>query len=371
MILIISTVILLIAFIYFFFLKNKNNVESQQVDLDEVNAFLKINGGNHVSHLTFINDKRVFWTKDKDSLIIYQKVGNKLIVLGDPVGKENHVKKAILEFVEYANLNFLQPVFYQASKKFLSAYKEAGYELFKLGEEARINLHDFTLVGKKVGKLRTSKNKFEKSGYKFKIVEPPYTDEFINQIRTISDSWLGERKEKGFSVGYFCEQYISRFPLAILVNETDQPIAFATLACDDQKEDKTITIDLMRYMQDSPNGTMDMLFISIFSWCKEHGYDWCSMGMAPLSHMGSEQSSTKLEKIARFTFHYGNTFYNFKGLFEYKNKFSPLWEPRYLVYKRTFLPVLLLQLVYLIHFNKKNTNKIRPNYIKKMLKKVA
>lgn len=367
MILLISAVVILLVSVYIFKIKY-NRLESQHVDLDEVNAFLKNNGGNHVSHLTFINDKRVFWTRNRKSLIIYQKVANKLIILGDPVGKEEEVKNAIQEFNQYANTHGLNPIFYQASEKFLDSYQELGYDLFKLGEEAKVNLHDYTLSGKKVAKLRTRKNKFEKNGFQFKIVQPPYSDNFLKQIHEISESWLGDRKEKGFSVGFFCEQYISRFPLAILQEQDGTPIAFATLACDSQKENKTITIDLMRYLKDSPHGTMDMLFLSIFNWCQEQGYDWCSMGMAPLSHLGNEHPPTLFEKIARFAYHHGKYFYNFKGLFEYKNKFYPLWEPRYLVYKRTFLPVLFFELVYLIHTRKNNSRKFT---VKTLIRKAS
>jgi phosphatidylglycerol lysyltransferase len=32
---------------------------------------------------------------------------------------------------------------------------------------------------------------------------------------------------------------------------------------------KSITIDLMRKLADSPHGTMDVLFIHIFKWAKE------------------------------------------------------------------------------------------------------
>lgn len=361
-------VAILLALIYVI-KRSKNRFESHHVDLDEVNAFLENNGGNHVSHLTFINDKRVFWTSNKKSLIIYQKVANKLIILGDPIGRNEDVQDAIAEFNHFANFYKLKPVFYQVSEKYLSSYRKAGYELFKLGEEAKVNLHDFSLSGKKAAKLRTNRNKFEKNGFQFQIVQPPYSDEFLTQIREISDSWLGDRKEKGFSVGFYCDQYISRFPLAILKNTNGSPIAFATMACDAQKENKTITIDLMRYLKSSPHGTMDVLFLSIFNWCKDQGYDWCSMGMAPLSHLENEQTPTVFERVARFTFHHGNYFYNFKGLFHYKNKFYPLWEPRYLAYKKTFLPILFLQLIYLI--NSKENSLQRVKTIKRRLLKTG
>ncbi|WP_163100353.1 phosphatidylglycerol lysyltransferase domain-containing protein [Peribacillus alkalitolerans] len=345
--------------------------EAEEVNLNEVNAFINRHGGNHVSHLTFNKDKHVFWTSKKQAIIPYQKVGNKLVVLGDPIGKEEHIKDAIQEFIEYSHTQQLKPVFYQVTPNFLPAYLESGYQLFKLGEEARVPLSDFSLAGKKGAKLRTRKNKFERNGFEFKVVQPPYTEEFVGQIKRISDSWLDGRKEKGFSVGFFCEQYVSRFPLALLINPEGLPIAFATLACDANSENRTMTIDLMRYVKESPHGTMDMLFISIFNWCKENGYSWSSMGMAPLSNLETDNKSGYLEKIAQLTFHHGNAFYNFKGLFEYKNKFFPLWEPRYLAYPKGSLAIILIQIMYLIHRKNFRSTRVKETTIYRRLRKVG
>lgn len=46
-----------------------------------------------------------------------------------------------------------------------------------------------------------------------------------------------------------------------------------------------------------------------------------------------------------------NHFYNFKGLYQYKNKFQPEWESRYLVCQSNFFPVIFLRIIRLIHSN--------------------
>jgi phosphatidylglycerol lysyltransferase len=37
-------------------------------------------------------------------------------------------------------------------------------------------------------------------------------------------------------------------------------------------------------------------------------------------------------RLANYLYRYGQPFYNFQGLRAYKEKFDPVWEPRYLVY---------------------------------------
>jgi phosphatidylglycerol lysyltransferase len=62
------------------------------------------------------------------------------------------------------------------------------------------------------------------------------------------------------------------------------------------------------------------------------GYDTLSFRLSPLAGVGAASTSPAIEKgLRRFT-KYLNRFYNFNGLHQFKHKFQPTWEPRYLVY---------------------------------------
>lgn len=327
--------------------ENRDLSENQQpIHSDKLHAFLKEKGGNHVSHLIFLRDKQQFWTSDQSVLIMYKQVFDKLIVLGDPIGEEAHMKRAITEFNDYCKMKKVKPVFYQVTPKYMQYYHDSGYRFVKMGEEAVIKLDQFSLEGKKAGKFRNTISKFSKNGFTFSVAVPPHSDMLIAEIQEVSDSWLGSQKEKGFSVVSFCQKYVSHFPIALLRDHEGKITAFATLA-DDYKQ--TLSIDLMRKAESSPPGAMDMLFLSIFEWAKKNQFAECSLGMAPLSNVGDCQDSFFTEKLIRFVYQYGNKKYNFKGLKEYKSKFATNWEPKYLAYKKSFLPFIFLQLVFLIN----------------------
>ena len=326
-----------------------NSLSYTDVDEKELIKFLNKYGGNFLSHLFLLGDKQCYWAQEGSVLIVYRKLGKIIVVLGEPVGDPRRMKKAVAEFEMYCKQLGCKTAFYQIDERCCEYFAELGYRFFKLGEEARVYLPDYTLDGKKGAKLRTRRNKFFRKGYQFQVVNPPYSSHFLNELRQVSDSWLDGRKEKGFSVSYFDENYISRFPVAVLTDPHGNIVAFASLADDHGKENTTVTIDLMRHISDSPHGTMDVLFTSIFSWAKEHGYDWCSLGMAPLSNVGTDKCSRLCEKMARVGYLYGNKLYNFKGLREYKGKFAGTWNPKYLVYKGTLLPFLLCHIICLIH----------------------
>lgn len=316
-----------------------------------LNHLLKSCGHNSHTHLYFLGDKEWFWDSEHEALIVYRSVGKRRIVLGDPIGKPRAISRVIEQFIADCREHKYMPVFYQAKSSFLPLYKQLGLHCAKIGEEAQVDLSSFHLNGKRWLKLRNRLNKFERNGFSFEVLLPPYSDSFLNRLQAISDEWLSNRKEKSFSVGSFAPEYISRFPVAVLVGPDKNYEAFVSIAGDHHplltapEEDsvcRRITVDLMRYTKACPHGTMDVLFLSLFMWAKEHNYDLCSLGMAPLANADDLF-------IVKLLYKYGSKLYNFKGLYEYKNKFAPKWEDFYLVYQPAAISVTVALLALIIH----------------------
>jgi phosphatidylglycerol lysyltransferase len=95
---------------------------------------------------------------------------------------------------------------------------------------------------------------------------------------------------------------------------------------------KEVTIDLMRHREHVENGTMEFLFVSLLNHFKAEGYDTLSFSLSPLAGVGATSTSPAIERGLRRLIKYLNHFYNFNGLHQFKHKFQPTWEPRYLVY---------------------------------------
>jgi phosphatidylglycerol lysyltransferase len=91
-----------------------------------------------------------------------------------------------------------------------------------------------------------------------------------------------------------------------------------------------LSIDLMRYLPEAPRGVMEYLFIQLMLWGKEEGYRWFNLGMAPLSGLEDHALAPLWSRLGAFVFRHGEHFYNLQGLRQYKEKFDPEWESRYL-----------------------------------------
>jgi phosphatidylglycerol lysyltransferase len=199
----------------------------------------------------------------------------------------------------------------------------------KLGEEAKVPLADFSLEGSSRRGLRRTRRQMEKEGVTFELVPPRDVPALLPKLRPISDDWLQLKttREKGFSLGRFEERYLSRFPVA-LARQGGAILAFATVWTTELKTE--LSIDLMRHTASAPGGVMQFLFTELMLWGQAEGYRWFRLGMAPFSGLESRALAPLWARVGAFMYQHGEHFYNFQGLREYKEKFDPVWESRYL-----------------------------------------
>lgn len=328
--------ILLLVAVIWYFARGKDPFGPQQVvDATRVQAVIDRFGGNETSHLALLGDKNLYYYQEdgQDQLFfMYQARQGRLVVMGDPVGNCAYWRPAVRQFIEEADRHDYQLVFYEVGEEMTVLLHEFGFDFLKTGEDGRVTLADFTLAGKKQRSQRALMHKFEREGYQFAIVQPPFDAGQVAELKAVSDDWLGKQSEKGFSLGYFSPAYINTAPVATVRDTEGQLVAFATLMPTGGKD--LLTIDLMRHRQDAPSGIMDMIFISLFQYGQQEGYQAFDLGMAPLSKVGDSQFAFLAEKMAHLIYEYGSDLYRFQGLRHYKEKYASYWLPRYTVYRK-------------------------------------
>ncbi|GAA0085336.1 bifunctional lysylphosphatidylglycerol flippase/synthetase MprF [Clostridium sp. CTA-7] len=341
--------IIFIGVIYLINKRNRYPFETFEDNKDKIKNILSNYKGNPLTHLIYLKDKYVFINEDNTVLIQYQKQSDKLVVLGNPIGDRNSILSAIEEFYDLADRYGYTPIFYQVDKEMIPMLHEYGYEFMKLGQEGIVDLSNFSVSGKKTRGLRATYNKIERAGYTFEIIEPPFNKDFIAELREVSNEWLGERYEKGFSIGFFNEEYLSLDKMAVVKDENGKIKCFANLMPMYDSE-RSFSIDLMRYSNDAIIGTMDFLMINLIAYGKENDYKNFDIGMAPLANVGTSKYSFISEKIAAQICIHGQSFYSFTGLRSFKEKYTKQWVPKYLAYrKKSSLPFTMIQIIYLCH----------------------
>ncbi len=299
------------------------------------------------SNLVLTGDKSVVFDKDRDSFIMYGVSGKSMVAMGDPIGNSDGISELIWIFYEIAMKSGKRVVFYEVGTEYLSYYLDIGLNILKIGEEAVVDLNEFSLVGGSRKGLRYTFNKLQKEGCSFRIIEKNEVESIIDELKEISDTWLDLKKgsEKKFSLGSFNKDYIKNFRIGVI--EKDGKItAFCNLWETSNKNE--LSVDLMRYRPGSPDSVMEFLFINLMLWGKENDYKWFSLGMAPLSGIEGHELSTFWNRFGNFVFNLGGHIYNFKGLRRYKEGFSPQWRPKYIVFSGDLSLLNVLKDIYVL-----------------------
>lgn len=300
------------------------------------------------SYLAMLGDKKFYFSASENSMIMYGIHGKSWISMGDPIGTEEEFSDLLWGFRELADKYEGNTVFYQVSPSQIANYVDMGLTLVKLGEVGRVSLGEFDLEGSSKKKFRWVLRKAEKEGLRFRVLMPSESALVMNRIEEISTLWLADKntREKGFSLGFFDRDYMSKFPIGIV--EIDSSIvAFCNLWTSYGREE--LSPDLMRYTSDVPMEVMDYLFLKTMIWGKEQGFAYFNLGMAPLSGLEGHKMAPLWHKFGNFLYRHGEYFYNFQGLRMYKDKFTPQWEARYLAFPgKLSLPKVLADVSSLI-----------------------
>lgn len=297
-------------------------------DLEAVEAIVAASPRTY-ANLVFLGDKSVLLDESRSAFLMYSVSGRSWIVLGDPVGAAAPAENLVWRFREMVNEHGGLAVFYQVSPGMLPVCLDLGLRPLKVGEEARIPLAEFSLDGGSRRSLRRVSRQVEKDGGTFELLSPTEVSTVMDELRSISDAWLGERqtREKGFSLGRFDPTYLSRFPAGI-VRVDGHIVAFANVLASGGKAE--LSVDLMRYRPEAPDGVMDYLFIELMLWGAQQEFGWFNLGMAPLSGLEAHALAPLWNRVNALVFRHGEHFYNFQGLRQYKEKFDPVWSPRYI-----------------------------------------
>lgn len=280
-------------------------------------------------------DKLLFVPEGINAFISYRVSRNFAIVLEDPVCESPEaMKKCITAFSEFCYENGLKDIYYRVPKESLPVYNELSRKSLFIGQEAIVDLDTFSLAGGEKKPIRNALNKIKSEGYTTHINTPPLLDGLVQKLKAVSDDWLKQtdRHELVFSQGVFNEKEIKNQTVITVENKEEMVIAFLNIIPDYAGNEGTY--DLQRKTTSAPNGVMDHLLIEMFNYFKANGIRYVNLGFAPMS--GVNDPHTFPERSMKFAYERIRSFAHYKGLREYKDKFDPFWNDKYLIYSHDY-----------------------------------
>ena len=315
---------------------------------EKAERLLQQYGKSSLDFFKTYSDKQIFSPPDINAFISFKVSRNFAVALEDPVSPDKkEMVKCIALFSKFCYENGLKDIYYRVPKESLDIYRIFSKRNLFVGQEGVVDLSTFTLEGGERKSIRNALNKISEQGYTSKIHTPPLKDGLIQQLKAVSDEWLkiSERDEIAFSQGMFVEKEIKQQVVITVGTHEEKIIAFLNVIPDFVRDEGTY--DLLRRTKDAPNGIMDYVVVELFKYFKSQGIKYINLGFAPMS--GIDDPHTFPERSMKFAYERIKSFSHYKGMREYKEKFNPVWNDKYLIYDNDYdllqIPAVLTRVI--------------------------
>ncbi len=291
------------------------------------------------AQLALTGDKSFLLNQPQTAFIMYGISGHSWIALGDPVGPRGSWTDLLWDFRDRADLFGAQIAFYDIGPEALSIYLDLGLQVIKYGERARIRLTDFDSEQSVAPALREAHSRLLASGMGVEIHPAENIDRIMGELSALSDDWLVRHQiqETGFTFGFFSRDYIARCPVAVLRLD-GRIVAFANLWRGGGHQE--CAVDLLRSAADVPADLLPGFLLEIMLWAKGQEYRWFDLGTTPLGVETDHRLEPLWARIDGQALQFG-LLPDRQVLWDFKQGFSPVWEPSYLACPMGKLPRLV------------------------------
>ncbi len=276
-------------------------------------------------------DKHVFSPPDADGIVVYGMAGRTAVVLGDLIGSPEAGPKVFSEFLTRCRKLDRWPVVYQATAASRALLVNAGFRMFKVGEEAIVDLSTFDLTGPRRANLRHTITRCRKDGVTFRWfgegISPADEAALLDNLEAIDAQWRkGAGPEMGFTISHFDRAALSWQPVSVAVDPSGRALGYTTFRR--TGVDGGWVLDLMRRAPDGPPGVVEACIAEAAVAFRSSGASTLSLGLAPLAGL-DHATGTWEERLLANAGRLVGRWYDVRGLFVFKRKFDPYWIPRY------------------------------------------
>ncbi|WP_316812201.1 phosphatidylglycerol lysyltransferase domain-containing protein [Pedobacter heparinus] len=301
-------------------------------DLEWAKLQLEKYGNTALDYFKTYGDKLIY--READGFLAYRLSGNFAVVLECPVCAPEKRMQFIRSFDAYCADKGLKNLYYRVPEESLADFDMLNKKKLFLGQEGIVDLQSFSLDGGNRKSIRNAIRKVSENGYISKIYAAPVKDGILQRLRSVSDEWLKEteREEIVFSQGMFDWDELKSQTIVTVENTEEKIVAFLNLIPDYAEGEATY--DLIRKTADAPNGIIDFIMVAMFEHLKLQGFKTVNIGFAPMS--GISQAHNIPERSMKFAYEKIRSFSRYKGLRDAKEKFSPVWHNKYLIYSQDY-----------------------------------
>jgi lysyl-tRNA synthetase class 2 len=293
----------------------------------------KQGGRDSLGYFALRRDKSVIWSPTGKAAITYRVVLGVALVSGDPIGDPEAWPGAIAAYRELVESHAWTPAVMGCSELGATIFKrELGLSALQLGDEAVVDVTDFTLEGRPMRGVRQACTRVERAGYAVRLQRRcELTEDQVDELRTAAEAWRGDAVERGFSMA------LSRLgdpadPRCVVVTaRKDERLAgllhFVPWGPDG------LSLDLMRRDRSADNGLNEYMIATLLARAGELGVKRVSLNFAVFRdaiERGERIGAGPVLRLWRALLMFASRWWQIESLYRFNVKFRPYWEPRFI-----------------------------------------
>jgi len=326
----------LVATIYVFLRSARPRAHLAASDAEKIRGLLDKHGDrDSLGYFALRDDKSVIWSPTEKAGVCYRVVAGVMLASGDPLGDPEAWPGAISAFMAEAARHAWRPAVMGCSELGAEVWCRVGdLTALELGDEAIVNVAEFSLSGRQMRNVRQMVNRVAKNGYTAEVrrVGDIPEQELVRIIRE-ADRWRGTTVERGFSMA------LGRLGAlgdenCVLVTAMENGVLKAILHFVPWGADG-LSLDLMRRDKSAQGGLNDFLIVEAIKAAPGLGVKRVSLNFAMFRaalERGEKIGAGPVLKAERGVLVFLSRWFQIESLYKFNAKFCPVWEPRFFVY---------------------------------------
>ena len=288
-----------------------------------------------LSYFALRDNKTLVWAKNMKAAIPYSIINGVMITTGDPVGDQESWPSAIGAFLLEAELHAWIPAVYGCSEIAGEIWvRESGFDALEIGDEAILDISQFTLDGSAMKNIRQTINRINRLGYTANSSFVRDLDEVQKaNLSANMHNWRRSEAERGFSMalGRFCA---SEDPDCLITWAEHNGEILAVLQFVPWGA-ASLSLDVMRRSPESETGVNELMIAQTIAFAAERGYASISLNFASFRSIferGKKLGAGPITRLNHKILLYLSRFFQMESLYRFNSKFQPMWKPRYVVF---------------------------------------
>ncbi|MCP3821688.1 phosphatidylglycerol lysyltransferase domain-containing protein [Streptomyces sp. A3M-1-3] len=306
-------------------------------------------GRDSLGHFALRRDKGVIFSPSGKAAVTYRVVSGVMLASGDPIGDVEAWPGAIERFMDEAKAHSWTPAVMGCSETGGEVWtRETGLDALELGDEAVVDVRDFSLSGRAMRNVRQMVKRIERNGYETRVRRVrDLSDAELERIRGAAADWRGTDTERGFSMA-----------LGRIGDPDDGDCVIATAHradADDAGEPGPygdlkavlhfvpwgpdgMSLDLMRRDRSADPGMNELLIVAALQAAPKLGVEKVSLNFAMFRSAlarGEKLGAGPVLRGWRGLLVFLSRWFQIESLYKFNAKFRPRWEPRFVVFRST------------------------------------